>query len=115
MNSVAGDRKQTLKVLCLDRDSGNILWERTSYEGVVYDDRHRKNTYASSTPVTDGKFLYAFFEAEGLYCYDFAGKLIWRPFQHGYVIVNPHETPQTAFVQSQWRTLPATSAQIVAY
>jgi outer membrane protein assembly factor BamB len=77
-DSVAGDRKQTLKVLCLDRNSGNILWERTAYEGVVYDDRHRKNTYASSTPVTDGKFLYAFFEAEGLYCYDFAGKLIWK-------------------------------------
>ncbi|HEX5083131.1 MAG TPA: PQQ-binding-like beta-propeller repeat protein [Blastocatellia bacterium] len=58
-DSVAGDRKQTLKVLCLDRDSGNILWERTAYEGVVYDDRHRKNSYASSTPVTDGKFVTA--------------------------------------------------------
>jgi outer membrane protein assembly factor BamB len=45
---------------------------------MVYDDRHRKNSYASSTPVTDGKFVYAFFEAEGLYCYDFNGKLIWK-------------------------------------
>ena len=45
----------------------------------------------------------------------FAGKLIWRPFQHGYVIVNPHNTPQTAFVEARWRTLPAESAQIVAY
>jgi outer membrane protein assembly factor BamB len=77
-DSVAGDRKHTLKVLCLDRDSGKILWERTAYEGQVYDDRHRKNSYASSTPVTDGKFVYAFFEAEGLYCYDFDGKLIWK-------------------------------------
>jgi len=77
-DSVAGDRKHTLKVLCLDRDSGKILWERTAYEGLVYDDRHRKNSYASSTPVTDGKFVYAFFEAEGLYCYDFDGKLIWK-------------------------------------
>ena len=54
-DSVAGDRKHTLKVICLDRDSGKILWERTAYEGVVYDDRHRKNGYASSTPVTDGE------------------------------------------------------------
>ncbi|HEY4017376.1 MAG TPA: hypothetical protein VGM75_01740, partial [Pseudonocardiaceae bacterium] len=45
----------------------------------------------------------------------FAGKLIWRPFQHGYVIVNPHNSPQTAFVEARWRTLPAASAQIVAY
>src|SRR5262245_61203333 len=77
-DSVAGDRKHTLKVLCLDRDSGKILWERTAYEGTVLDDRHRKNSYASSTPVTDGKFVYAFFEAEGLYCYDFDGRLIWK-------------------------------------
>src|SRR5262245_228120 len=29
-DSVAGDKKHTLKVLCLDRDSGKILWERTA-------------------------------------------------------------------------------------
>lgn len=77
-DSVSGNRKHTLKMLCLDRDSGKILWEQVAYEGTVLDDRHRKNTYASGTPVTDGKFVYAFFEAEGLYCYDFAGKLIWK-------------------------------------
>lgn len=77
-DSVSGNRKHTLKVLCLNRDTGKILWDQVAYEGTVLDDRHRKNTYASGTPVTDGKFVYAFFEAEGLYCYDFAGKLIWK-------------------------------------
>jgi outer membrane protein assembly factor BamB len=77
-DSVAGNRKHTLKVLCLDRNTGKILWERTAYEGTVHDDRHRKNSYASSTPLTDGKYVYAFFEAEGLYCYDYSGKLIWK-------------------------------------
>ena len=77
-DAVSGDRKHTLKVLCLDRSSGKILWEQVAYEGTVFDDRHRKNTYASGTPVTDGKFVYAFFEAEGLYCYDFNGKLAWK-------------------------------------
>lgn len=77
-DSTSGNRKHTLKVLCLDRETGKILWERVAYEGQVLDDRHRKNTYASSTPVSDGRFVYAFFEAEGLYCYDFAGKLIWK-------------------------------------
>jgi outer membrane protein assembly factor BamB len=28
--------------------------------------------------VTDGRFVYAYFESEGLYCYDFNGKLIWK-------------------------------------
>ena len=45
-DSVAGNRKQTLKVLCLDRDTGKVLWEQVAYEGTVLDDRHRKNTYA---------------------------------------------------------------------
>ena len=77
-DSVAGNRRHTLKVLCIDRDSGKILWDKVAFEGTVHDDRHRKNTFASSTPVTDGKHLYVFFEAEGLYCYDFDGRLIWK-------------------------------------
>jgi outer membrane protein assembly factor BamB len=77
-DSVGADHSHTLKVLCLDRDTGKLLWERTAYEGTVHDARHRKNNYASSTPVTDGRAVYAFFEAEGLYCYDFDGKLLWK-------------------------------------
>ncbi len=77
-DSTAGDRHHTLKVISLDRATGRILWEKTAYEGAVYDDRHRKNTYASGTPVTDGQHVYAFFESEGLFCYDFSGNLIWK-------------------------------------
>jgi len=77
-DSVGGDHSYTIKVLCLDRETGKILWERTAYEGTVYDDRHRKNTFASATPVTDGKYVWALFDAEGLYCYDFDGKLVWK-------------------------------------
>lgn len=77
-DSTAGDRHHTLKVLSLDFETGRILWEKTAYAGPVHDDRHRKNTYASSTPVTDGRRVYAFFEAEGLYCYDFDGNLLWK-------------------------------------
>jgi hypothetical protein len=77
-DSVGGDHSYTLRVLCLDRDTGKILWDRAAYQGTVYDDRHRKNTYASGTPATDGRLVYAFFEAEGIYCYDFNGKLIWK-------------------------------------
>jgi outer membrane protein assembly factor BamB len=75
--SVGGDRRHTLKVLCLDVNTGKTLWEQTAYEGTVYDYRHKKNSYASTTPVTDGRYVYAYFGAEGLYCYDFNGKRIW--------------------------------------
>jgi outer membrane protein assembly factor BamB len=72
------DRKYTFKVICADLDRGKILWEHAPYEGAVYDHRHRKNTYASPTPATDGRYLYAFFGSEGLYCYNLDGKPIWK-------------------------------------
>jgi len=77
-DAVGANLKHTFKVLCIDRDSGRILWERVAYEGPVYDSRHRKASFASSTPATDGKFVFAFFGAEGLYAYDYSGKLIWK-------------------------------------
>lgn len=79
-DSVGANRKHTFKVVCVDRGTGKILWEQTAYEGAVYDDRHRKGSYAAPTPATDGKHVYAWFggEGDGLYCYDFNGKLAWK-------------------------------------
>jgi outer membrane protein assembly factor BamB len=77
-DSVAGNRSHELRVLALDARTGKILWQKTAYEGKMYDDRHRKNTYASSTPVTDGKHLFVHFGSEGIYCFDFDGRLVWK-------------------------------------
>jgi outer membrane protein assembly factor BamB len=77
-DSVGADHAYTLKVFAVDATSGKLLWERTAYEGPMYDDRHRKNTYASSTVATDGRLIYAFFESAGLYCYDVDGALKWK-------------------------------------
>jgi len=79
-DSIAADRNHTFKVMSVDRNTGKILWEHTAYSGKVYDGRHRKGSYAAPTMVTDGKYAYAWFggEGDGLYCYDFAGKLIWK-------------------------------------
>lgn len=70
--------KHTLKVLAVDAKTGRIAWERTAYDGVMFDDRHRKNTYASPTMATDGERVFAFFESLGLYAYDFKGTLAWK-------------------------------------
>ncbi|MCA1567478.1 MAG: PQQ-binding-like beta-propeller repeat protein [Acidobacteria bacterium] len=77
-DAVGADRKHTFKVVALDRETGKILWERVAYEGAVYDSRHKKASFASSTPATDGKYVFAFFGTEGLYAYDYNGKLIWK-------------------------------------
>ena len=55
---VSHDRRQTMKVLALDAASGTIVWEQTAYDGPVLDGRHRKSSFASATPVTDGVMVY---------------------------------------------------------
>jgi outer membrane protein assembly factor BamB len=69
---------QHWKLLCLDRKTGKILWDRTAYEGPPKEKRHVKSTYSNSTPATDGKVVIAFFGSEGLYAFDLAGKALWK-------------------------------------
>ncbi|MBL9123649.1 MAG: PQQ-binding-like beta-propeller repeat protein [Planctomycetaceae bacterium] len=74
------------KVLCLNLNSGSIVWEKTVHEGVPAQSLHLKNSYASETPVTDGERVYAYFGNLGVWCFDFAGREVWsKPFE-------PHAT-----------------------
>jgi outer membrane protein assembly factor BamB len=66
------------KVLCIDKNSGKSIWERTAFTGIPKIRRHPKSTHANASMATDGKYAVAFFGSEGLYCYDFDGKLIWK-------------------------------------
>jgi len=66
------------RLLCLDKNSGKILWDKSAYKGVPKVMRHIKATHANCTPATDGKHVVAFFGSEGLYCYDFDGNQVWK-------------------------------------
>ena len=77
-DGIGVDHKQTLKVLAYDANSGKMLWERTAFDGQVFDYRHRKASYASPTAATDGKVVVAYYGPEGVYAYDFKGKLLWK-------------------------------------
>jgi outer membrane protein assembly factor BamB len=77
-DSMGVDRSNTLKVLAIDTASGKTLWEQVAYDGPMFDNRHKRSSYASATPVTDGERVYVHFGAEGTYAYDFAGKLLWK-------------------------------------
>src|SRR6185503_1177022 len=81
-DSVAADRKHTLKVVAVDARTGKVLWDRTAFEGTVYDARHRRSSFAGPTAVTDGRMVYAYFGPEGLYAYDFSGRLAWKVVEH---------------------------------
>jgi len=69
---------QQWKILCLNKNTGEIVWERTAHEGVPKLKRHPKSTHANSTMATDGTNVVAFFGSEGLYCYDMDGNPRWQ-------------------------------------
>jgi outer membrane protein assembly factor BamB len=77
------------KVFCLSRSTGNVLWEQLALEAKPRIPTHPNNTYASETPVTDGKRVYAYFGMTGLFCYDFAGKFIWKKDLGSYRVNGP--------------------------
>ena len=64
-------------VFCLDKNSGEILWEKDAHQGVPKSGHHIKNTFASETPTTDGQRLFAYFGNAGLFAYDFEGNPLW--------------------------------------
>jgi outer membrane protein assembly factor BamB len=66
-------------VLAIDAKNGKVRWTHEAHRGQPFGGRHRKNTYASETPVTDGERLYASFGGNvGVFCYSFDGRLLWK-------------------------------------
>jgi len=65
-------------VLAIDRSDGHIVWERVAGEQQPHEATHASSgTYASSSAITDGEHVIAFFESNGLYVYDMDGTLVW--------------------------------------
>jgi len=77
-DSLGADVRHGLTLLCLDRKTGEVLWQQAAYDCVVFDERHKAGSYAAPTPVTDGRAVYAYFGAEGFYAYDMQGKFLWK-------------------------------------
>ncbi len=75
---VIDDTEHTWHVICLDKNTGAILWNREAFSGVPKIKRHTKATHANSTAATDGEHVIAFFGSEGLYCYTVDGELKWK-------------------------------------
>jgi outer membrane protein assembly factor BamB len=66
------------KVICINKNNGRTIWERTACKGVPKIKRHPKSTHANTSIATDGEHIVTFFGSEGLYCYDINGKLLWK-------------------------------------
>lgn len=78
--SGANTEDKTRVLIALDRKTGATLWEKVVDEAPL-EKKHTLNSWASSTPATDGARVYASFldEKEMLVAaYDLAGKELWK-------------------------------------
>ncbi len=71
-------RHHKFVVLAVSRRDGKIVWQRTLREALPHEGGHVSGSLASSSPVTDGEHLFAYFGSRGLYCLDLQGKLRWE-------------------------------------
>lgn len=66
------------EVIAVDRQSGQVAWQRTATVATPHEGYHRTyGSFASNSPVTDGTRVFAFFGSRGLYAYDLEGTLLW--------------------------------------
>ena len=63
---------------CLNLKSGKVEWSKEFYTGRPPGGRHRKNSFTSETPVTDGKFIYVYVANLGMWAFDLKGKQTWN-------------------------------------
>ena len=63
----------------LDAKTGKVKWEREAIKTLPFGGRHRKNTYATETPFTDGERIYVSFgQNVGMFCFTMDGTLLWK-------------------------------------
>lgn len=76
----AEGKARFLRVLCIDAANGETVWDVPVFEqtdesaGRI----HKKNSYASPTPVTDGEHLFVHFGNQGTACLTLDGEVVWK-------------------------------------
>ncbi|MFK7820721.1 MAG: PQQ-binding-like beta-propeller repeat protein [Planctomycetaceae bacterium] len=100
---------------CLDLKTGKTLWKDKFHGGKPVGGRHRKGSFASETPVTDGKHVFVYIANMGLFAYNLDGKQAWHtklkshpiyldfgtgssPVLHDNRIIIVHDNEEDAFI-----------------
>ena len=77
-DNVPPSKRHEFVVFAVDRNDGKIVWQRTVSTHRPHDSTHETGSWASNSPVTDGKRVFASFGSGGLYALDRDGKLLWQ-------------------------------------
>jgi len=78
MNANSTDLIHKFAVISVDRTSGKIQWQTVVREELPFSKTHQFGSWASSSPVTDGENIYAYFGSHGLYCLNLKGEILWE-------------------------------------
>ena len=73
--SSTDENRQHLLALCLNRETGDVIWQKDIGPRIKQDDR---SNFASPSPVTDGERVYFFYGNGDLIAFDMAGETVWR-------------------------------------
>src|SRR4029453_16555031 len=74
LTQAQGDRRT---LMWFNRGDGKLLWQ-VGITAKEKEPTHQTNPYCSASPVTDGERVIVSFASDGLYCYDFNGKELWK-------------------------------------
>ena len=86
--TTATDAGASCRVLAVDRRTGAIRWNKEVFRQTIRR-KEGRNSYATPTPATDGRLVYACFGDGSFAALDFSGRIVWTnrdyPFygQHG--------------------------------
>ena len=76
--SEASENEHRWVLYAFDFHTGAVRWQRELYAATPPGKRHLKNSFASETPVTDGRRVYVYFGAIGqLAAFNMSGEMVW--------------------------------------
>ena len=75
--TTASEDGKVRELFCFKRTDGELLWKKAAPEPKNIEKLIWKNSYASTTPITDGERVIAFFGNSGFVCYNMDGDLQW--------------------------------------
>ena len=65
-------------VMALSRTDGSLIWSDVARHETPHEGKQTNNSWASSSAITDGEHVFAFFGSRGLYAYDMKGNSQWN-------------------------------------
>ena len=76
--TTALEEGRSLRAVCVHRESGQIVHDVEVFHPTEAGPHHPKNSFASPTPVFEGRYVYVHFGSKGTACLSVDGEVVWK-------------------------------------